>query len=163
MAAKQLRGQLVDIAEPSYQLSWQIPLGIYILLTLIVGMLAYGSWQVYKRWRFLGAKRQAIILLNQLEPAATNQINQLLKRVVKHYAPAHPVLTASTLQWQGFLQQQLPATPLPALSILLYQGDADPEHSQQFYQFAKCWLSNLHPTSLVNRQQPLSSEEQADV
>lgn len=164
MAAKQqLREQLVDIAEPSYQLAWQIPPGAYILLALAIIAFAYGSWLLYKRWRFLGAKRQAIALLNQLEPEATSQINQLLKRVVKHYAPAHPVLTASTLQWQHFLQHYLPATALPDLNALLYHTEVNPEHRRQFYQFAGSWLRSLKPASVTSSQQHDYPEEPADV
>ena len=164
MAPKQqLRDQLVDIAEPSYQLAWQIPPGVYILLALAIIAFAYTGWLLHKRWRFLGAKRQAIALLNQLEPEATSQINQLLKRVVKHYAPAHPVLTASTLQWQHFLQQHLPATALPDLSALLYHAEINPEHRRQFYQFAESWLRSLNPKSLISTPLHIRSEEQADV
>ncbi|WP_372625972.1 DUF4381 domain-containing protein [Arsukibacterium sp.] len=164
MAAKQqLREQLVDIAEPSYQLAWQIPPGVYILLTLVIIAFIYVGWLLYKRWRFLGAKRQAITLFNQLEPEATSQINQLLKRLVKHYAPAHPMLTASTDQWQSFLQQHLPATPLPDLNALLYHAEVNPEHRRQFYQFAESWLRSFAPKSLMSSPQHIGSEEQADV
>lgn len=164
MAAKQqLLEQLVDIAEPAYQLSWQIAPGVYMLLTLALIALAYSGWKLYQRWRYLAAKRQAIVLLNQLQPGTASQINQLLKRVVQHYAPAHPVLTASTAQWHNFLQQQLPAKALPPLSSLLYKAGPEPEHNQQFYQFAKSWLQQLRPATLATSQSQLLPSEVADV
>ncbi|SNY51502.1 protein of unknown function [Arsukibacterium tuosuense] len=164
MAAKQqLLEQLVDIAEPAYQLPLQIPAGAYILLVIAVGALAYTSWAYYKRWRYLAAKRQALALLNQLEAGAASQINQLLKRVIKHYAPAHPALTASTAQWQIFLQQQLPAKPLPLLTELLYQAGPDNQQNQQFYQFAQRWLQQLQPATLADSRRQVLAEETADV
>lgn len=164
MAAKQqLLEQLVDIAEPVYQLPWQIPPGVYILLVVAIAALAYGGWLFYRRWRYLAAKRQAITILSQLDPGGSSQINQLLKRVVKHYAPTHKVLTASTLQWQRFLQQQLPAIPLPALNALLYQAGPANEQNQQFYHFAQSWLKQLRPATLASSQSQIFPEEVADV
>ena len=161
-AEQQLLEKLVDIAEPSYQLPWQMPLGGYILLALGLSILAYVSWILRKRWQYLAAKRQAILLFSQLEPEAASQINQLLKRVVQHYAPAHPLLSASTLQWQRFLQQQLPAQPLPSLTTLLYQAKPDPKQSLQFHHFAGCWLKQLRPATLVKTQHHDTTTEVAD-
>lgn len=153
MAAKQqLLEQLVDIAEPAYQLSWQIPLAGYILLAVLLSGLAYAGWLLFRRWQYLAAKRQALILLGQIESHRASQINQLLKRVVRHYAPAHPVLSAGTAQWQAFLQLQLPTEPLPPLNDVLYQAATDDQHSQQFYRFASKWLKQLRPQTLVTLQ-----------
>ncbi|MDX1538426.1 DUF4381 domain-containing protein [Arsukibacterium sp.] len=164
MAAKQqLLEQLADISEPAYQLSWQIPPGAYILLVVVFVALAYAGLVFYRRWCYLAAKRQALTLLKQTQPEAANQINQLLKRVIKHYVPAHPVLTASTLQWQHFLQRQLPDTPLPPLDTLLYQAGPDTEQNPQFYQFAKRWLQQLKPATLLNSQSQVLTREVADV
>jgi hypothetical protein len=164
MAAKQqLLEQLADISEPAYQLSWQIAPGAYILLVVAIAALAYAGLVFYRRWCYLAAKRQALTLLLQTQPEAANQINQLLKRVIKHYAPAHPVLTASTLQWQHFLQQQLPDTPLPPLASLLYQAGPDTEQNQQFYQFAQHWLQQLKPATLLSSQSQDLTQETADV
>ncbi|MDX1676975.1 DUF4381 domain-containing protein [Arsukibacterium sp.] len=162
-AEQQLLEQLVDIAEPTYQLSWQIPPGVYILLAVTAAALVYGGWLLYRRKQYLAAKHQAIALLRQMPADAANQINQLLKRVIKHYAPAHPMLTASTLQWQQFLQQQLPDAPLPSLEALLYQAPSDPEQNEQFYQFAQRWLAQLRPAMLSSRQQQLLTQEAANV
>ncbi|WP_213994790.1 DUF4381 domain-containing protein [Arsukibacterium sp.] len=162
-AEQQLLEQLVDIAEPAYSLPLQIPPGAYILLAIAIIAFSYCGWLCYKRWRYLAAKRQALVLLNQFEPAAAGQINQLLKRVVKHYAPAHPVLTASTAQWHHFLQQQLPDKPLPPLSALLYQAGPENELQQQFYQFAQSWLKQLQPTALAESKSQVLAEEVADV
>lgn len=164
MAAKQqLLEQLADISEPAYQLSWQIPPGVYILLVVAIIALLYSGWLFYQRRRYLAAKRQAIALLSQLQPTATSQINQLLKRVIRHYAPTHPVLAASTLQWQHFLQQQLPDTVLPPLNALLYQANVDSDNNQQFYNFARQWLNQLRPATLTTSQSPVLTREVADV
>ncbi|KKO46855.1 hypothetical protein WG68_02615 [Arsukibacterium ikkense] len=145
MAAEQLLSQLVDIAEPAYLLPWQMPIGVYILLAISLLLLAGAGWWLYQRHRYFAARRHAISLLAQLKPQHSSNINQLLKRVVLHYAPAHPVLSAPTEQWQAFLQQQLPVLALPSLAELLYQPEPDEQQQHAFYQFAHSWLRHCQP------------------
>jgi hypothetical protein len=161
-AESPLLQQLADIAEPAYLLSWQIPVGAYILMLMAIVLLAIIITKMIKRWYFLAAKRQAISLLAQLDPAAVSQINQLLKRLVQHYAPGHSVLSSNTDSWQTYLQQQLPNQRIPALKALLYQPATTPEQQQQFYQFAQCWLKQCHPAAIANWPIPQLKPEAAD-
>lgn len=135
--------ELADILEPELQLGWQLAPGWWLLIIIITALIAGIAYTFYKKWRFLAAKRQAQLLLQQVDlqhQQAALQINQLIKRVLQHYAPAHPALTASTEQWQRFLQQLQPDIPLPSLTSLLYQATAGTEATQQFYSFTTIWL-----------------------
>tara|TARA_R110002126_G_scaffold10245_7_gene46461 strand:+ start:352 stop:852 length:501 start_codon:yes stop_codon:yes gene_type:complete len=146
---QQLLAQLADIAEPAYELSWQIPPGVYLLLALLLAALSYSGWKLNHYWQQGKAKRQALSEFGQLSPHAVAEINQLLKRVVQSYAPAHPVLTGSANQWQHFLQQQLPTEPLPDLTMLLYNSTQEDATCRQFHQFAAIWLKQLRPATLA--------------
>lgn len=135
--------QLADITEPTLQTGFALAPGWWLLLMLACCALIYVLFRLYKRWRYFAAKRQALQLLEQisLKPDAAAQINQLLKRVLQHYQPSHPALTLPPQQWQNWLAQQH-SNPLPDLTRLLYQAGSDSSANEQFYQFAKAWLSS---------------------
>jgi len=134
--------QLADISEPTLQLGFELAPAWWFLITLAVTGLLGLVWFFYRRWRYFAAKRHALTLLSQLasQNQAASEINQLLKRVLQHYQPHHPALSMNTEQWQRWLaaQQQL---PLPDLTALLYQAGHNAQACEQFYQFAKTWLS----------------------
>lgn len=133
--------QLADISEPALQTGFALAPLWWLLLIVVLSALVYLLLRLYKRWRYFAAKRQALQLLEQIsiEPDAAAQINQLLKRVLQHYQPAHPALSMPTQQWQSWLAQQH-SKPLPDLSRLLYRSGSDSNANEQFYQFAKAWL-----------------------
>ena len=135
--------QLADISEPALQTGFALAPVWWLLLILVFCAVAYLLLRLYKRWRYFAARRQALQLLEQIsiEPDAAAQINQLLKRVLQHYQPSHPALTLPPQQWQSWLAQQH-SKPLPDLTRLLYQAGSDSSANEQFYQFAKAWLSN---------------------
>lgn len=142
---------LADIIEPEFSSGLPAP-GWWIVTLLLIILLATSCWYFYRRWRFLAAHRQAQVLFNnidlQAEDAPTS-INQLLKRLVLHYYPEQQkILSANTEQWQQFLQQQLPDTPLPILSELLYRPTPATEALQQFHDFAAHWLKQFNGRSL---------------
>ena len=135
--------QLADISEPALQLSFALAPLWWLLAALLLAAIIYLLLRAYSRRRYFAAKRQALQLLEQisLKPDAAAQINQLLKRVLQHYQPSHPALTLPPQQWQSWLAQQH-SKPLPDLTRLLYQAGSDSSANEQFYQFAKAWLSN---------------------
>jgi hypothetical protein len=134
--------QLADISEPPLQAGFALAPLWWLLIVLIVSAVAYVLVRLYRRWRYFAAKRDALVLLAQLSPTATSatEINQLIKRVLQHYQPAHPALSMDSVHWQRWLAFQQ-AKPLPDLATLLYQNHADAKACEQFYQFAQCWLS----------------------
>ena len=145
-----LLAQLADISEPPLQLSFELAPIWWLTLTLVLIAVLYLFWRLYRRWRFFAAKREALKKLHKLEAQlkqkmslASDQtaaaINALLKRVLQHYQPAHPVLSQSTASWQQWLSTQV-AAPLPDLNQLMYAQQSDTKELWQFYQFAALWL-----------------------
>lgn len=149
--------QLADISEPVLQTGFALAPIWWLLLILVVAAVAYLLLRLYKRWRYFAAKREALQLLDQIatKPNAAAQINQLLKRVLQHYQPAHPALTLPTQRWQSWLAQQHHNT-LPNLTRLLYQADSDSHAKEQFYQFAKVWLNSYRGSA-----QPVNNSKEA--
>ena len=135
--------QLADISEPAFSSSLQLAPLWWLLLAALLLALTYAIVRVYLRWRFLAAKRQALLLLSRMaEKPDASELNQLIKRVLKHYQPEHPALAMQSQQWQRWLSMQQ-STPLPELTSLLYKPNT-PETAvatQAFYQFTKQWLS----------------------
>lgn len=148
--------QLADISEPAFSLGFQLAPLWWLLLVIILLSLGYIALRYYLRWRYLTAKRQALLLLAQMAtPPDAAQLNQLIKRVLRHYQPAHPALTMGIHDWQRWLSMQQ-TLPLPDLASLLYQPNtADTAAARQaFYLFTRQWLSSYRadaPIQLVTR------------
>lgn len=134
--------QLADISEPVLSSGLQLAPLWWLLLAAGLICLTYVVLRLYLRWRFLKAKRQALLQVNQMaqQPDAA-ALNQLIKRVLKHYQPEHPALAMGSQQWQRWLSMQH-STPLPDLTRLLYQPNTPKAEAdaQAFYQFTKQWL-----------------------
>ncbi|MDX3772912.1 DUF4381 family protein [Chromatiaceae bacterium AAb-1] len=145
--------ELADILEPEIATSWLPAPGWWLLMLLIAGLLTFFGCWLYRRWRFLAARRQAQQLLQQIDlqaADAASQINQLLKRLLLHYHPEQQaVISGSPAQWQHFLQQQQPDITLPPLVSLLYQPQPDADALHRFYQFAVGWLKNFNGRTLT--------------
>ena len=135
--------QLADISEPELVLGFAMAPLWWLLIALLATSLLYLALRIYRRWRYFAAKRQAITLLEQLHNSGDNaaEINQLLKRVLKHYQPAHPALSMDSAHWQQWLAAQS-NLPLPDLTALLYQRENNSTANASFYLFAKAWLQN---------------------
>lgn len=148
---------LADIIEPEFNHQFALAPIYWLLLLISLAIIVYASWRLIQHRRYWLAKRQAIKQLANLrqQPDAANQINLLLKRVLQHYQPGHPALSASSEQWQYWLAKDI-SLPLPNLSQLLYKATRSPAEVEQFYIFAKQWLSqyqakadiNVSPTSI---------------
>ena len=153
---------LADIVEPPFQHNFALAPVWWLLIVMLISALLYLLWRWRKRHRFFLAKRQAQAQLLSLQHADNSaaDINQLLKRVLQHYQPGHPALSANSTQWQLWLAQQQ-VLPLPNLSELLYQPQHDKQQLKLFYQFAWHWLANytgkadteLPPVAIVNSDQ----------
>lgn len=130
---------LADIYEPELLLPWQPAVGHYVILILALLLLAALAWRGYHYWQAqapIRSARQALQQIRWQEPAAAEHINHLLKRLLRTYHPAHPMLSAPISAWQDFLQQQLPTSlALPNLQHLLYGAPSTAETAahQQFW------------------------------
>jgi len=149
--------QLADISEPVLSSGLQLAPLWWLLLAAGLICLTYVVLRLYWRWRFLTAKRHALLLLKRMaEKPNAAELNQLIKRVLKHYQPEHPALAMGSQQWQRWLSMQH-STPLPDLTSLLYQPNTPKAEAeaQAFYQFTKQWLSQYNadaPTHLATSE-----------
>ncbi|WP_333609281.1 DUF4381 family protein [Arsukibacterium sp.] len=153
-----LEAMLADIIESELSVQWQFAPVHWLLLLLAVLALAYVAWRYWRHYQQGAARRyteQLLLMLDMQQPDSASQINQLLKMLVQHYAPAHPLLTASVEQWQAALQQHN-VQPLPDLASLLYQDRATPEHLQQFRQAALQFCRRCQRAQLQQLAQQLS-------
>lgn len=134
---------LADIVEPPLPTGIELAPGWWILLVTIILLFVLSAIWLLRRKRFYQPLRQAQSLLRQYSSEETihaAQINQLLKRVLKHYQPGHPALASSVNTWQQWLQSTLPTIPLPDLNHLLYKDNPAQDDVSQFYRFAAQWL-----------------------
>lgn len=140
--------QLADISEPELILGFALAPVWWLLIALLALALLYLALRIYRRWRYFAPKRQALLLLEQLHSNGNDAtaINQLLKRVLRHYQPAHPALSMDSKHWQQWLATQCPAT-LPDLTALLYQQGDNSEAKARFYLFAKTWLTRYNASA----------------
>ncbi len=142
---------LADIYEPELAQGFQPALGHYMLFTLVLLALSALAFWLYRRYQQGAAKRAALAELAALDwqaPSSVATLNQLLKRLLRHYHPTDPLLYASTEQWQAFLAQRLPPEQnLPTLSTLLYQPpeQISPQVCQQWWQACQIIVRQLHP------------------
>ncbi|WP_337843609.1 DUF4381 family protein [Rheinheimera sp.] len=139
--------QLADISEPALATFWP-PAPLWWGLALVLFLLLV--WMVrhlMRRRHKQLALRQARQEWAQLSPLQSAELNQLLKRLVKHYQPTHPALSAALPQWQQLLQS-LHTEPLPDLQHLLYQGAPAEQQQQQFYHWAGALLRQLNVQQL---------------
>ncbi|MGI5309587.1 DUF4381 domain-containing protein [Rheinheimera sp. WS51] len=132
---------LADIVEPEFSHSFGLAPIYWLLILGGLTALVFSVYKLIQRHHYWLAKRQALAQLNQLEqqPNAGQQINQLLKRVLQHYQPNHPALSANTEQWQLWLAKHS-SQALPNLNQLLYSKTSSETELNQFYIFAKHWL-----------------------
>ena len=135
---------LADIQEPVLNSFWPLAPGWWLLAVLVILVLAYGFRYFWKKWHKALPLRQAKAELSLIkDPTQSAQLNELLKRLIRCYQPRHQVLSASVRQWQEFLQQQVPALPLPDLQKLLYQPQPEQTEFALYLQFATRWLNKV--------------------
>lgn len=148
--------ELADIVEVSELPFTGIAPGWWVLAALVLLLLAaLGYWLYQRRQRSkynqaLQEARQALNSIDIQQPDAAQQINILLKRLVRHYSPNSALLSCPLPVWQEFLQQQQPRLLLPNLTVLLYQAEADPQQTASFADFAKAWLQPYDARKLAN-------------
>lgn len=151
MAANpELLSHLADIFEPELIIPWQMAPGHWLLLIIVLAVLGMLLWQGVRRWHAGRARRAAQAELKRIDwqdPNSAAALNQLLKRLLRAYHPAHPLLSADIKSWQQFLQSRLPAAiPLPDLQKLLYQAPRLTSElaRQQWWQASAYIINNFN-------------------
>ena len=138
--------KLADIIEVSHTPFAGIAAGWWLLAALLLCILAALGYWVYRRRqqvlqnKALEEARHALASIDLQQADAAQQINILLKRLVRHYGANSSLLSCPLPEWQEFLQQQQPTRLLPNLTALLYQPEAEPQQLSLFADFAKTWL-----------------------
>ncbi|SEA57157.1 DUF4381 family protein [Alkalimonas amylolytica] len=159
-----LLAELADIIETDTAPAMGIAPGWWLVLLLALLAAAAVVWlakrrrqQLQKQAGLLAARAemQRLVALETIDPAA---INQLLKRLIRHYAPNSPLLSCSTEEWQQFLQAQDTTLTWPDLNRLLYQPTPDSADVRHFSDCAKKWLDqqSIQQLQQVAQRQPLS-------
>lgn len=138
---------LADIQEPYLSSVWPLAPLWWLLLLLTLVSLAWAVRHLVHTWQKQQALREAKKEWQALEPGQTTELNQLVKRVIQHYKPLHPVLSAPLASWQAFLQS-LTSTHVPPLEVLLYQPNPAPQLQQEFYQAVGDILKTLRVKKL---------------
>ena len=142
-----LLAELADIIEtdtaPAMGIApgWWLVLLLALLAAALVVWLATKRRQQVLRQRGLLAARTEMQKLVASESVEAAAINQLLKRLIRHYAPNSPLLSCSVSDWQHFLQQQDTTVAWPDLNALLYQPKPDAADAKHFADCAKRWLN----------------------
>ncbi|MCC5826497.1 DUF4381 family protein [Alkalimonas sp.] len=141
-----LLAELADIIETDAAPAMGIAPGWWLVLLFALLAAAAVVWlakqrrqQLQQQQGLLAARleMQQLLASKTIDPAA---INQLLKRLIRHYAPNSPLLSCSTEDWQQFLQAQDTTLAWPDLNRLLYQPTPDSADAKHFAECAKKWL-----------------------
>lgn len=149
--------ELADIIEASHTPFTGIAAGWWVLALLSIGLLAALSYWVYRLMqqarqnKALAQAQIAIAAIDVTKADAAQQINILLKRLVRHYEPKSSLLSCPLAEWQDFLQQQQPTTLIPNLAALLYQPNPDPQQCQLFADIANHWLQQSNARQFSQR------------
>lgn len=147
---------LADIIEANDPPFVGIAPGWWLLAAIALLLLALAGYWIYRKRqqtvfnKALKEARAALASIDVQQPEAAQQINILLKRLVRHYGPNSALLSCSLPEWQDFLQQQQPTVLLPNLTVLLYQPKADPQQTILFADFANSWLRQCDAAKLTN-------------
>ncbi len=142
--------QLQDIHVPDGVDAWPLAWGWWIVIGLTITALVAISIWLYKRHRFLRAKREAIREVNALQsshPDWAQQQNAILKRTASYYYDSHTVASLYGQRWQQFLlnclsnkkNQSRLSKGMEQLQQVLYQ----PQPLQPD-QFEACQKACLH-------------------
>ena len=141
-----LLAELADIVEagqaPATGIAagwWLLSLLALLAAVLVVWLASKRRLQQQQQAALVAARHELQQLSQQKEPNAAS-INQLLKRLIRHYAPHSALLGCPVAEWQAFLQQQCPGD-WPDLTTLLYQQTPEPELAQRFAKLANTWLA----------------------
>jgi len=96
---------------------WPLAPGWWVVLTVVVAVLGYLLWRVYKRWRFNAPRRFALLELARYEAdffehrnpvMLGKQVSELLRRAMLAYAPRDEVAGLTGEAWLAWLDCGMP-------------------------------------------------------
>lgn len=158
MSATASLDQLHDLALPPALSAWAQTPFVYAVGSLLGLVLLWLIWQRLRHWRANRYRRTALQALEALQRQCANQPQHIseLPRVLKACAlaawPREQVAALAGPDWLLFLQQQSPASPLPALLGELAYWPAErlaalPQRERDaLFNAARHWLHHhVHP------------------
>ena len=108
---------LRDLHLPDVIGWWPLAPGWWVVLAITVGVLAYFTWRLYRRWQFYAPRRFALGELARFEaeylehrnPAMLGkQLSELLRRSMLAYTPREEVAGLTGEDWLVWLDDGMP-------------------------------------------------------
>jgi hypothetical protein len=108
---------LRDLHPPDAIDWWPLAPGWWVVLVIVVAVLAYFAWRLYKRWQFHAPRRYALRELARFEaeylehrnPATLGkELSELLRRGMLAYAPREEVAGLTGEAWLAWLDKGMP-------------------------------------------------------
>lgn len=108
---------LRDLHLPDAISWWPVAPGWWGVLAIVVAVLTYITWRLYKRWRFNAPRRFAIRELARIEAEYVQhrnpvmlgkQLSELLRRGMLAYAPRDEVAGLTGEAWLAWLDEDMP-------------------------------------------------------
>jgi hypothetical protein len=153
-----LLSQLQDIQTPEQIGNWPLAWGwwvVIILSFLFIVLICISAYGFFKKRQ---AKKQALKLLNQVEPSqnpimAVQSINNILKRVVLAYCERDLVANLNGDKWAIWLNENghKNVQIAPEFVLLAYQANCSSEQASEYLKQSKAWINKSLPLSNRNK------------
>lgn len=146
--------QLQDIKLPDPISAMPIAPGYWIIAALVITLLAWLSFKLYKKYQHHAPRRMALALLNQYDinddDFAAN-INSLLKRTAMTYLPRQHLAKLNGQPWFDWLDERLPSRHQQQIGKLLVKrhqaSGLSIQDKQQLLLLARAWLTSTQAFS----------------
>lgn len=153
MTDSQQLQNLRDIHMPEPVGFWPLAPGWYVLAVILLLLLLYVGYVIYRRHQRGRAKREALSLLLEYERqyaagsetgVISAQISELLRRVALVYYPRARVAGLSGLPWIAFLNETSSKINFNEISGLIldlpYQNKSSDVDLKPLFSSAKAWV-----------------------
>ncbi len=96
---------------------WPLAPGWWLVLAMVVAVLVYLAWRLFKRWQFHAPRRYALRELARFEAeyrehrnpvTLGKQLSELLRRGMLAYAPREEVAGLTGDEWLAWLDEGMP-------------------------------------------------------
>lgn len=160
-----LLSQLQDIQTPAQVGNWPLAWGWWAVIVLSFFIFVLIAISVYRFIKQRKAKKQALKLLNQVDPEqnpiiAVQTINSILKRVVLAYSERDLVANLNGEKWTVWLNTHghKNAQINSEFVQLAYQENCSSEQASEYLKQSKNWINKSLPLS----KQALKSVSQGE-
>ncbi|WP_372943301.1 DUF4381 domain-containing protein [Shewanella sp.] len=146
--------QLQDIKLPDPISAMPIAPGYWIIAALVIILLAWLSYKLYKKYQHHAPRKMALAMLNQYDinddDFAAN-VNSLLKRTAMTYLPRQHLAKLNGQPWFDWLDKRLPSKHQQQIGELLIKrhqpSGLSLDDKQQLLLLARAWLTSTQAFS----------------